>query len=238
MEINRCDKGHCYDADRYNFCPQCAAEAAGDAFGPAGAADTVGKTEPVDPTGNGGSYDKTIPVDFYGSDSVPDSPGGGLPPTEPATDRSFSKTEPFDEHSYVKGTPVDHFGPTMVVSLSEGMPAGFNPVVGWLICIDGPDMGMDYRIHNGYNYIGRSQSSDICIANDFHISHEKAAVIGYDDQEHMFVFGPAGGHNTVRVNNKMVINAEPLAPYDRLTIGSTKLMFVPLCGERFNWNEK
>ena len=27
-----------------------------------------------------------------------------------------------------------------------------------------------------------------------------------------------------------------LHAYDELTIGKTKLLFVPLCGERFDWN--
>ena len=33
----------------------------------------------------------------------------------------------------------------------------FDPVVEWLVCIDGPEKGRDYRIRSGNNYIGRSQ---------------------------------------------------------------------------------
>lgn len=132
------------------------------------------------------------------------------------------------------GSQVEQYESTTPVS-PNGV-AGFNPVVGWLVCIDGPDKGQDYRIHAGYNYIGRAQSMDICIQGDTHISNQNAGVIGYDDLEHLFSFGPSGGHNTVRVNGKMVINAVELSPYDELTVGTTKLMFVPLCGERFNWD--
>ena len=98
------------------------------------------------------------------------------------------------------GCQVEQYESTTPVS-PNGV-AGFNPVVGWLVCIDGPDKGQDYRIHAGYNYIGRAQSMDICIQGDTHISNQNAGVIGYDDLEHLFSFGPSGGHNTVRVNEK------------------------------------
>ena len=113
---------------------------------------------------------------------------------------------------------------------------GFSPVTGWLVCIEGPDRGMDYRIRNGYNYIGRGEHMDICIRNDQHISTENQAVVGYDSQENIFFFGPAGGKNTVRVNGKMIINSVELSPYDQLEFGKTKLLFIPLCGDKFHWN--
>ena len=50
--------------------------------------------------------------------------------------------------------------------------------------------------------------------------------------------GPSMGHNVVRVNGRMLMNAVVLEPYDELTIGKTKLLFIPLCGERFDWNEE
>jgi hypothetical protein len=33
---------------------------------------------------------------------------------------------------------------------------GIDPVVGWLVCIAGPDQGRDYRIHGERNFIGRA----------------------------------------------------------------------------------
>ena len=32
---------------------------------------------------------------------------------------------------------------------------GLDPVVGWLVCIAGPDKGRDYRIHSERNFLGR-----------------------------------------------------------------------------------
>lgn len=232
MEIVRCEKGHFYDADVYDSCPQCLEESRSGGMSPYGATEPIGATQPVEPIG------ATQPVGGMGN-------GGGLPPTMPVTQPGFTATDFVSGSGMGNGNVngggngnmgMQSYEPTMPVS-PNGV-AGFNPVTGWLVCVEGPDKGTDYRIHSGYNYIGRAQSMDICIQSDNHISNQNAAVIGYDDVERKFSFGPAGGHNTVRVNGKMVINAVELADHDELMVGTTKLMFVPLCGERFDWNEE
>ncbi len=239
MEIVRCNKGHFYDAELNSTCPQCLAEEQ-QSFGA-----PLGVTEPVvgaPPDWCVAKPPDCIPSAIGPTEPIPigaaePAPGylGGLPPTEPVTQPGFTHTD-FASNG-VTGYRVQSYDPTRPVSPNDG-PFGFNPVVGWLVCVDGPDKGTDYRIHNGYNYIGRAQSMNICIMGDDHISNLNAAVIGYDDVERLFSFGPSGGHNTVRVNGKMVINAVELKPYDVLTIGTTRLMFVPLCGENFDWNAK
>lgn len=224
MEIVRCEKGHFYDAEANSSCPQCAAEAQGGGVSGYGPTEPIGPTEPVGSTEPVGP---TVPGDPSGLGS------GSMGATVPVTDPGFTPTD-FAGGGRMTGARVQSYEPTMPVP--QGGVAGFNPVVGWLVCVDGADKGTDYRIRNGNNYIGRDQSMDICIRNDNHISNQNAAIIGYDDVERQFFFGPAGGHNTVRVNGKMVINAVPLSAYDEITVGTTKLMFVPLCGERFDWN--
>ena len=109
-------------------------------------------------------------------------------------------------------------------------------MVGWLVCTEGPDRGHDYRIRTGYNHIGRAEHMDICIRGDKQISREKHALIAYDDTEKVFFFGPSDGRNIVRVNGKMAMVPTELHAYDILTVGSSKLIFVPLCGEQFDWN--
>jgi len=225
MEIVRCEKGHFYDAEVNSSCPQCAAEAQTGGVSGYGPTEPIGPTEPVGSTGEIGPTEPVGPMS---------QPSGSMGATIPVTDPGFTPTD--FAGGGMANARVQSYEPTMPVP--QGGVAGFNPVVGWLVCVDGTDKGTDYRIRNGNNYIGRDQSMDICIRNDNHISNKNAAIIGYDDLERQFFFGPAGGHNTVRVNGKMVINAIPLAPYDEITVGTTKLMFVPLCGERFDWNAK
>lgn len=111
-------------------------------------------------------------------------------------------------------------------------------LVGWLVCIEGPSRGKDYRIRNQNNYIGRDPGSDIWIPEDSCISADRSANIVYDYMTRSFFFGPFMGKNPVRVNGAMVTNSAQLQAYDVLQVGMTKLLFVPLCGDRFDWNEK
>lgn len=112
------------------------------------------------------------------------------------------------------------------------------PIVGWLICVEGPDIGKDYRIYSQYNYIGRAEHMDICLSGDPCISAERAAIIAYDPRKNSFTFAAGTGHNLIYINDDVLMNSVSLNPYDQLTIGETKLLFIPLCGERFTWNTK
>ena len=136
------------------------------------------------------------------------------------------------------GAPfVENYGDA-TAPVSVGGVEGFSPVVGWLVCIDGPSEGTDYRIRAGYNYIGRSENMDICILGDNNIGRERHAMVAYDPQEKVFFFGPADGKSIVRKNDKMVMVPTEITAYDVVCIGSTKLIFIPLCGEHFSWKEE
>lgn len=226
MEIVRCSKGHFYDSEENATCPMCAAEAArnknpiGNNVLPDGIigtsyfddGNTPSPTLPVDP--NGGKVQSYQPTVSAGSQDTQSNDNGGM--------GAFPKTMPL--------TP-----PTF---LSEEDAATFDPVVGWLVCIEGATKGTDYRIHSQNNYIGRSAKMDISIPEDSHISAENSAIIAYDNEDRTFYFGPCSGRNIVRVNGKPALSVEKIEAYDVLTVGTTKLLFVPLCGDRFDWNEK
>src|SRR5262249_23182140 len=46
----------------------------------------------------------------------------------------------------------------------------FEPVVGWLVCIKGPNKGRDYRLHSDVNKLGRAPNMDVCVEGDQTIS--------------------------------------------------------------------
>lgn len=209
MEVRRCEKGHFYDAEANSSCPQCAAESEGG----------YGATEPVFGAGAMDEYGATEPMTNMGETQA--VPGGN----------GFTENDFFAGNMEVE----DYDDATQPVNF--GGVEGFSPVTGWLVCVEGPARGSDYRIRAGYNYIGRGEHMDICIRGDQKIGREKHALIAYDQEERVFFFGPADGKSIVRLNGKMVMSPLEVHAYDVLTIGSTKLMFVPLCGERFDWNE-
>lgn len=128
------------------------------------------------------------------------------------------------------------FGPTVIGGDIGGDGGSVDPVVGWLVCVEGPCRGKDFRVHAGYNYIGR-ESGDIRLEGDNQISRQHHAMIAYDSADHSYYFGPSGGRNLVRVNGKTILNAVDIHNYDVLTIGGGKYLFVALCGSHFGWNE-
>jgi hypothetical protein len=131
--------------------------------------------------------------------------------------------------------PSDH--PETVAFYKQKL--GFDPVVGWLVCIDGPDKGRDFRIRTERNNIGRepAQRDGIIIPGDPSISREKHAVISYNPKNHRFNLIPGDGRGITYLNDDELLTPQPLNPYDRIEMGNTKLIFVPFCGEHFTWSE-
>ena len=159
------------------------------------------------------------------------APGSGnFTPTE-APGGPFPGTVPVDG-----GAEGDPFGYTVIGGDLHG-PDQLEPVVGWLVCVEGPMRGLDYRIHAGYNYIGR-EVGDIHIACDMQISRQNHAMVAFDAEEQSYYVGPSAGRNLIKVNGKTVLNAMELHSYDVISIGSTKLLFIGLCGEKFRWEGK
>jgi len=116
--------------------------------------------------------------------------------------------------------------------------SGIDPVVGWLVCHEGPNQGRDYRIQSGRNVIGRDTSSQICISGDDTISRENHAKIFFDTRNATFHVTEGEGRSGVYVNGSVVLQPTLLSAYDILEVGATKLVFVPLCGEKFRWDNK
>ena len=143
----------------------------------------------------------------------------------------------FTEAPEVKRRAAESMSKTQFVDSSTpvGAPA---PVTGWLVAVEGPCRGTDYRIHTGYNYnIGR-EAGDIRIQGDNTISAEKDANVTYVPQTRRFYIAHELGKNVLLVNDLPVIGGSTeLHNYDVITIGTTKLMFVGLCGEKFSWGD-
>ncbi len=116
---------------------------------------------------------------------------------------------------------------------------GIDPPVGWLVCIDGPDRGTDYRVRAENNSIGRSETMRICISGDESIAREDHAFVIYDPETNSYTVRPGSARGLVYVNRGPVFEATPLRPFDEIKLGKTTLLFVPLCGDfggkSFRW---
>ncbi len=119
----------------------------------------------------------------------------------------------------------------------DGME-GVQPVVGWLVCTKGSNRGRDYRIKAGKNSIGREPQNAIQITGDQSISREAQAFIFYDDKSTRFHFKDGEQNQNLNyVNDETVMAPVELKKGDRVQIGDTLLMFVPLCDDSFKWGE-
>jgi hypothetical protein len=112
---------------------------------------------------------------------------------------------------------------------------GIDPVVGWLVCTEGADKGRDFRIKSEKNFIGRDPSMDICVAGDNGISRVKHAILNFDLRSMAYLLMPGESHSNVYVNGELVLSPRAIEAYDIIELAETKLIFIPLCGERFNW---
>ncbi len=113
----------------------------------------------------------------------------------------------------------------------------FEPVVGWLVCFEGPEKGKDYRIYGRNNTVGRSEKMDICIKGDSTISRENHARLAYDEKHNAFYLIPAESTNTIYLNEEPVYVPTALTAYDIIEFGDCKLLFVPFCNDKFTWQK-
>lgn len=222
--LTPCVNGHWFNAAIHNVCPECGAPAQEEGnFGATTSPDNIGHFgATIDPGAAQASYGVSKEYDSFGR-------------TEPARPASanagnFGRTEPVLHNQ--NDSAAGMFSPT--VAINHEADNRIEPVVGWLVCIEGPMRGNDYRIREGYNYIGR-EVGDIHIRGDQTISRQRHARIAYDSASHQYFFGPDEGRNLLRVNGKTIMNPVELHNYDVLTIGQSKLLFMGLCGEQFSW---
>lgn len=126
-----------------------------------------------------------------------------------------------------------------------------DPVVGWLVAIDGPEgiKGRDFRVYSEGNPIGRDNHHRIAI-KDESISRDVHAILTYDPRsdDNAYYIQPGGRHMVYRVRynhdaegaspeviREAVLTPTRLNPYDLLELGKTKLLFIPLCNDLFRW---
>ena len=115
---------------------------------------------------------------------------------------------------------------------------GIDPAVGFLVCISGPHRGADYKLVAGRNFIGRAAAMDVSLADDDTVSRESHALVTYDVKHNQFSLSPGQVRGITYCNDEQVEMVRPLRAYDVIEVGKSQLLFLPLCGNRFQWNEE
>lgn len=111
------------------------------------------------------------------------------------------------------------------------------PVCGWLVCIEGTRVGKDYKIKSGKNFIGRADDMDIQIIGDNHIASRNHAIVVYDPKKKNNVLLPGDSSGIAYLNGEPAYMPTELSAYDVIELGKSKFLFVPFCGEHFEWED-
>ena len=206
MNVVRCSNSHFYDADAYDTCPHCSA----------GIGRNDRQTAPLTaPMGDGDATARVVPPSQQ--ETTPLFTPAQKPPLEQAVRQTARNDDASTVAFYEKSV-------------------GKDPVVGWLLCVEGIHKGEDFRLHTGRNFIGRAQSMDVCIAGDATVSREMHAVVVYEPKNNLYMVTSGDSKELCYLNGEVVLNPQKIGVNDVISVGSTELMFFPVCGEKFNWN--
>lgn len=260
MTKGKCINGHFIDLDRFTCCPICGGGIAGRTENkktgtPAPATrktrlDDVDKTEllieedisgMVPETGEAGGLKwrfrsekrepaPTEPESVIKTDPVPDpTPADPVEQTQTApADSSLTDAVAATGHGTLSALPK-------TVAYSD--LAQTEPPTGWLVCVAGVYQGRAFMCKTGQNKIGRNPNCDIIMRDDTSMTRESHAVIIYEPIQRVFYLQSDNG--LVYLNGRVLFLHEhkELHAYDKIQMGSGEFVFLPLCGDRFTWDD-
>ena len=216
MNLARCNKGkHFYDADKYAVCPYCNPSAS-----------SIDATVPLD-------MDEMMEIDELRDQRKAHKERPGVYPKDIG---DVEDIRSLDEEIHTAKQPLGGDDLDRTVSFYQGS-IGTDPVVGWLACIEGMHYGKSFVLHSGRCFIGRSEENDVVLGGDMSVSRERHAAIVYDPKAKCFIAAPGESRQLFYLNDNILLSNEKLNAYDVLTVGDEKLLFIPMCGEQFCWED-
>lgn len=228
MATQRCVNGHLYDNEKNTRCPYC----------PVTGIDTNAVIKGMNDT-NYGLGNPTVPAEHIAGNSNDSLKEIRNAPINTAYNRMQPNTD--NENAAKPKTPDTEQIPAPPAANENTVgyiekKKGFEPAVGWLVCIEGSEKGRDYRLKPEKNFIGRSSDMDVVISGDEGISRECHATVSYNPKKNAFkIYTGEKSRRLVYLNDEEVTGALDLKDRDIIELGHTKLMFVALCGGEFSW---
>jgi hypothetical protein len=118
-----------------------------------------------------------------------------------------------------------------------GAHSEIQPVVGWLVVLDGPGKGVSIELTYGMSIIGRGPGNRVQLNfGDGKISDDDHFRIAYDGENREFHLIPGRGTNLVYLQGKPLLVSEMLSGQTDFRVGATTLRFVPLCSKAWDWS--
>ena len=79
---------------------------------------------------------------------------------------------------------------------------------------------------------------DVSLPDDDTVSRESHALVTYDAKHNAFSLSPGQGRGITYCNDEQVEMVRPLKAYDIIEVGKSRLLFLPLCSQQFQWSEE
>ena len=79
---------------------------------------------------------------------------------------------------------------------------------------------------------------DVSLPDDDTVSRESHALVTYDAKHNTFSLSPGQGRGITYCNDEQVEMVHPLKAYDIIEVGKSRLLFLPLCSQQFQWSEE
>lgn len=105
----------------------------------------------------------------------------------------------------------------------------------FFVCIDGPMTGASFVFQENKAIIGRQKNYEISLFRDPSVSRNPHAIIRYAKETLTYTVAPGDAEKKVSVNGEFISQEQTLKLYDIVGIGQTRLLFIPVCSEKFAW---
>lgn len=124
--------------------------------------------------------------------------------------------------------------PQVTVAPQKAKPAKTKPVA-FLVCISGKNLGDSFIVSDGRNYIAGGADADIRLDKDPEVSAECHAVVTYNPSNNKFTLSAGTGRGITYLNGEQIDVSSDINADDRIKVGSSELLFIPVCTDKFKW---
>lgn len=236
MKVVRCANGHWFDEDENRFCPYCgdapqrenSQDEEEDFFEFGDEQEELREPEILQEPEVLQEQQESLDDTWCLYNEEPIAPAG---PEEPDADKDDNTVYLFR----AEDIPEGQSDPEVV----ESTPVpGQEPVVGWLVCVEGPHRGKSFELTAARNSIGRGEENRIILYKDRNISRSRHAYIIYEPRKMQFFLQQGEANGLVYLNGEYITGTSVLKDRDMIELGHSGLLFVALCGPEFSWEKK
>lgn len=225
-EFKKCPNGHYYQGDSCPYCTGGASVSNGPAGGQktnvygGGMNDTSAKTQVYG--GGGGMGDTSAKTQVYGGGMGDPQNKTQVYGSTPSTEAPTAVSGPMSNRTVFGGDYNEMSADSLKNSAGPQAYRETRKLVGWLVSYTLDDMGVDFKIYEGRNIIGRDGACNITV-NDPMVSGQHAVLLfragkySITDQQ--------SSHGTFVNNEDIALEPFYLKDGDMIRVGETKFLF-------------